>query len=119
MRVAAESSSSRLSMGARLALTGSSVTSEKDKMKMFTEWRDLMFKLDGEMARAVQDQFNALWRQTSGEILAGEKFYPQDIEFTIEKASANIRPGSVYALLFDPFPITWFDFLRLRRSVCC
>lgn len=40
------------------------------------QWRDLMFKYDGPMARATQDQFNALWRQTSGEILAGSRFYP-------------------------------------------
>lgn len=41
-----------------------------------TKWRDAMFKLRGNMARATQDQFNALWRQTDGEILTGEKFYP-------------------------------------------
>ncbi len=44
MRVAADSPSSRLSNGARLALTGSSPTDEKDKMKMFSEWRDFMFE---------------------------------------------------------------------------
>ncbi len=40
------------------------------------EWRDLMFKFEGRLAQATQDQFNALWRQTDGEILTGEKFYP-------------------------------------------
>jgi len=44
MRSAAGASSSRLSTGARLALTGSSVTSEKDKMAMFTQWRDFLFE---------------------------------------------------------------------------
>lgn len=39
-------------------------------------WKDLMFKYSGQMARATQDQFNTLWRQTDGEILTGEKFYP-------------------------------------------
>ncbi|MCR4279757.1 MAG: phosphatidylserine/phosphatidylglycerophosphate/cardiolipin synthase family protein [Candidatus Zambryskibacteria bacterium] len=39
-------------------------------------WRDTMFKYDGAMARATQDQFNSLWRQTDGEILTGEAFYP-------------------------------------------
>ena len=40
------------------------------------EWRDTMFKYDGRMARATQDLFNGLWRQTNGEILTGPKFYP-------------------------------------------
>lgn len=39
-------------------------------------WRDTMFKFKGHMARETQDQFNSLWRQTDGEILTGEKFYP-------------------------------------------
>ncbi len=41
-----------------------------------TDWRDMMFKYDGELARATQDHFNSLWRQTNGEILTGESFYP-------------------------------------------
>jgi len=40
------------------------------------QWRDAMFKYGGALARATQDQFNALWRQTDGEILTGPDFYP-------------------------------------------
>lgn len=40
-------------------------------------WRDLMFKFEGLPARAIADQFNALWRQTDGEILSGPAFYPE------------------------------------------
>jgi cardiolipin synthase A/B len=40
------------------------------------EWHDLMFKLSGFGARAVQNIFASLWRNTHGEILAGEQFYP-------------------------------------------
>jgi cardiolipin synthase len=39
-------------------------------------WRDLMFKYRGELARSTQDHFNALWRQTNGEILSGPGFLP-------------------------------------------
>jgi cardiolipin synthase len=39
-------------------------------------WRDVMFKYSGALARATQDHFNALWRQTDGEILIGPDFYP-------------------------------------------
>ncbi|MDB5254413.1 MAG: cardiolipin synthase [Parcubacteria group bacterium] len=41
------------------------------------EWRDIMFKFQGQGARSIQNMFNALWRQTSGEILSGPDFYPE------------------------------------------
>lgn len=40
------------------------------------EWRDIMFKVAGLPARSIQNIFNDLWRQTNGEILSGEDFYP-------------------------------------------
>jgi cardiolipin synthase len=40
------------------------------------EWRDMMFKVTGLPARNVQDMFNTMWRETNGEILAGDTFYP-------------------------------------------
>jgi cardiolipin synthase len=39
-------------------------------------WRDIMFKVNGMPARSIQNMFNTLWRQTTGEILAGEDYYP-------------------------------------------
>ncbi len=44
VREAAAATSSRLSMGRRSSMAGSSVTSEKDKLTLFTEWRDFMFE---------------------------------------------------------------------------
>ncbi|MDB5266659.1 MAG: cardiolipin synthase [Parcubacteria group bacterium] len=40
------------------------------------EWRDMMIKMRGYGARAVQNMFADLWRQTTGEVLAGSDFYP-------------------------------------------
>jgi cardiolipin synthase len=40
------------------------------------QWRDVMFKYGGALAGATQDQFNALWRSTDGEILSGPDFFP-------------------------------------------
>ncbi|MBX4198941.1 hypothetical protein KW800_01530 [Candidatus Parcubacteria bacterium] len=40
------------------------------------EWRDIMFKFTGLPARSIQDMFADLWRQTNGELLSGESFYP-------------------------------------------
>lgn len=39
-------------------------------------WRDIMFKVNGMPARSIQNMFNTMWRQTTGEILAGEDYYP-------------------------------------------
>jgi cardiolipin synthase len=43
-------------------------------------WRDEMFKFNGLGARSIQNIFNDLWRQTTGEILSGESFYPENNE---------------------------------------
>lgn len=39
------------------------------------EWRDLMFRLEGSMARSLQAGFVDLWATSTGEILVGEKVY--------------------------------------------
>jgi cardiolipin synthase A/B len=39
-------------------------------------WRDIMFKVNGMPARSIQNMFNTMWRQTTGEILTGEDYYP-------------------------------------------
>jgi cardiolipin synthase len=44
------------------------------------KWRDLMFKTSGIMTRSVQDVFASLWRESSGELLAGDDFYPPQSE---------------------------------------
>jgi cardiolipin synthase A/B len=38
-------------------------------------WHDFMFKVDGKMAESIQEVFATMWSQTTGEILAGDKFY--------------------------------------------
>lgn len=76
------------------------------------EWRDLMFKYDGAMARATQDQFNGLWRQTEGEILAGEDFYPS---LPVGQASSTSGKQDSYfiSLLHAPAPDISADLLDL------
>jgi cardiolipin synthase len=70
-------------------------------------WKDLMFKYTGPMARVTQDQFNSLWRQTDGEILTGEKFYP-----TLSPVSES-RDNYFVSLLHDPAPDLSADLLDL------
>ena len=42
------------------------------------EWRDCMVKLTGCLAPNLQSAFAQLWTETTGEMLVGEEFYPQD-----------------------------------------
>ncbi|HEY4116000.1 MAG TPA: phospholipase D-like domain-containing protein [Rhizomicrobium sp.] len=43
------------------------------------EWRDMMFRVDGSMAAHLQAAFAQVWELGTGEILAGEKFYPAGV----------------------------------------
>jgi len=40
------------------------------------EWRDMMFRLTGPMARSLQSAFADVWANASGEVLTGEEYYP-------------------------------------------
>ena len=39
-------------------------------------WRDMMFRVTGVQARAIQRIFSGLWTSTCGEVLAGDGIYP-------------------------------------------
>jgi len=72
------------------------------------EWRDAMFKYRGPLARATQNHFNALWRQTDGEILSGPKFYPRS------EVSETGSPDLYFISLFHaPAPDVSADLLDL------
>lgn len=72
------------------------------------EWRDLMFKFGGSLARATQDHFNALWRQTDGEILTGTAFYPP------LPSPSEAKLGSYFiSLLHAPAPDVSADLLDM------
>lgn len=43
------------------------------------EWRDLMFKVTGPMARGLQSAFTDLWTSVTGEIILGSEVYPDDL----------------------------------------
>lgn len=71
------------------------------------KWRDVMFKYHGELAKATQNQFNSLWRQTNGEILTGTDFYPAPMNVS---ASSN---SYFISLLHTPAPDMSADLLDL------
>lgn len=65
------------------------------------EWRDIIFKVKGQGARSIQNMFSDLWRQTSGEVLAGEDFYPTLPAFS---ASDNCDTSCIIPLFHAPSP---------------
>lgn len=42
-------------------------------------WRDMMFRTTGPMAAHIQGSFSELWTSTSGELLVGDAFFPQQV----------------------------------------
>ncbi len=44
------------------------------------EWRELMIEVTGAPARSVQSAFADIWAETTGEVLAGDAFYPETTE---------------------------------------
>lgn len=62
-------------------------------------WRDMMFKVDGVMARHLQDAFLESWHSATGEILAGAKYFPpydeqDDVRFLsiVSSPSDDVHP---------------------------
>ena len=41
------------------------------------EWREVMIEVHGPVARSVQNAFADIWTETTGEVLVGERFYPE------------------------------------------
>ena len=43
------------------------------------EWHDLMFRVSGSMAQRLQGSFSELWAATTGEMLTGPDYYPNNL----------------------------------------
>jgi cardiolipin synthase len=58
-------------------------------------WRDTMFRVEGDLALSLQATFVENWLEASGEILAGEDYFP-DIHVESERPAfvVNSSPGS-------------------------
>ncbi|MBX4200511.1 hypothetical protein KW786_00095 [Candidatus Parcubacteria bacterium] len=58
-------------------------------------WRDVMFRVTGTQARAIQRVFNTLWTNACGEILTGEGVYPPIEEETTESKWISLTSSPV------------------------
>jgi cardiolipin synthase len=85
------------------------------------EWRDSMVRVTGDPARDLQSHFAEDWAAVTGEILAGEAFYPRPRSAPAEQADPPIRhtavassPGS------EQHPMRYFfllTFMAARRKL--
>ena len=80
------------------------------------EWRDMMFRVSGNMAQSLQGAFAQLWAGASGEILAGEKFYP--------KTAASDYPSKYISIASSPSADTqplprfyWFSISAAKKTI--
>ncbi|HEV8579235.1 MAG TPA: phospholipase D-like domain-containing protein [Thermoanaerobaculia bacterium] len=68
------------------------------------EWRDMMVRATGPVSAQMQSVFSEHWTYTTGEILAGEKFYPRiEPAGTVKAQAIKISRGdssSLVAMLY-------------------
>ncbi len=83
-------------------------------------WRDSMVRLIGPMVLSVQSAFAQIWSDNVGEILVGDKFYPQK-----KKKLALTNPKVKYiSVVSSPthemHPLSrfyWFSFAAAKKSI--
>jgi cardiolipin synthase A/B len=67
-------------------------------------WHDFMFKMEGNMAESTQKVFAFMWAQTTGEILAGPKIFPEQSEGTLSRANEGTSTSRYISLFSSPAP---------------
>lgn len=82
---------------------------EKDK------WRDTMIRTTGILTSGIQAGFVQLWTSTTGEILAGQKFYPS-LDASGETISINILSSPAEDT--QPLPgFIWYSIQSAKKSI--
>ncbi|HEU5399936.1 MAG TPA: phospholipase D-like domain-containing protein [Terriglobales bacterium] len=63
-----------------------------DRPPKHPRWRDEMFRVRGEAVRSIEGVFLENWLEASGELIAGEKFFPSEAE--AGKTTILVMPSS-------------------------
>jgi cardiolipin synthase A/B len=88
-------------------------------------WRDDMFRVTGPLALSVQSTFSEAWSNATGEILAGEDFYPlaRD-EADVADPSAHVELGRHVNVITSPSDdahplrkLFWLSFMAARERI--
>jgi len=77
------------------------------------EWRDTMTRVDGCIAEPLQSAFGELWAYTTGEVLAGDAFFPDDVE---TDPTDVLSVGIASAPSSDEHPLRLFFFLTFLAA---
>jgi cardiolipin synthase len=65
-------------------------------------WRDMMFEFHGAMAQSMQNIFADIWQETTGEVIAGDGFYPLSPTATTGGSATMLQIDSVPTSQFQP-----------------
>lgn len=88
-------------------------------------WRDMMFKVEGNMTESLQNIFSNLWSESSGEILAGSDFYPNISSSPLENMNSE-KAGAKYVSMFhSPTPdmnrnlsnVLWLSIMGAKKHI--
>jgi cardiolipin synthase len=109
----------------RVAFTGGAAVSDKwqGDARNEEEWRDSMTRFTGSLVDGVQTAFGENWFYRTGEILAGEKFYPSATEDVAAPKPLGRGPCGM-ALVSSPADaaqpmriMMWISFATARRRI--
>ena len=77
------------------------------------EWRDSMTRVTGCLAENLQSAFSELWAYTTGELLTGEKYFPEDLQ----DEDCDIKSfGIVSSPAAEEHPLRLFYFLSFLAA---
>jgi cardiolipin synthase A/B len=79
------------------------------------EWRDAMVRVTGPLAENLQSSFSELWAFSTGEVLTGDSFFPDDDDVEasaprVRSIGINSSPGS------EEHPLRLFFFLSFLAA---
>jgi cardiolipin synthase A/B len=101
----------------RIAYTGGAAVGDKwvGNARNPDEWRDSMVRVSGCLAENLQSAFAELWAFTTGEVLTGDSFFPDDLAADDDAPAAGGPPVRSLGVISSPsneeHPLRLFFFL--------
>jgi cardiolipin synthase A/B len=101
----------------RIGYTGGAAVGDKwvGNARNPDEWRDSMVRVSGCLAENLQSAFAELWAFTTGEVLTGDSFFPDDLASDEDAAATDGPPVRSLGVISSPsneeHPLRLFFFL--------
>jgi cardiolipin synthase A/B len=80
------------------------------------EWRDSMTRVSGCLAENLQSAFAELWAFSTGEVLTGDSFFPDDLESVADEYSDVRSLGVISSPSSEEHPLRLFFFLTFLAA---